>query len=191
MSLLLRLVMLTSLWLLGATVYAQTKPQPALTLTIIPTSYTTYSNQRSPQATISLEGDNSHFHVLLTNKSAKPVTIFEEWNSWGYFGLSFDITYPDGHKMHTVKAAQEWFKNAPTTTTIVPNGFYVFDVTFDTTWVNSIRRQPALPQGNACRLRAIYSIAPTKSLPLALDKRVVKAWTGTVKSAELPYIIWL
>ena len=107
---------------------------------------------------------------------------------WGYFGLSFDITYSDGHKVHMFKATRGWDKNFPSTLTLAPNGFYVFDVNLDTTWVNSIRLQPNSSQGIACRLRAIYSIAPIKT-PL-LDKEELSAWTGTVESAELPYTIW-
>ncbi len=184
MSTWLRLFVLTSSWLLGARVYVVAQDHPALTLTIVPT---TYATPRSPNAVISLIG-SKHFHVLLTNTSATPITLFEEWNSWGYFGLSFDITYADGHQVHMFKAARGWDKNFPSTLILAPNGFYVFDVNFDTTWANSIRLQPPSSQGIACRLRAVYSIAPIKT-PL-LDKEELSAWTGTVESAELPYTIW-
>jgi hypothetical protein len=141
-----------------------------------------------------MEGD-SHFHVLLTNVSTAPVTLFEEWNSWGYYGLSFDITYADGHKVHTYKTAREWQANYPSTITLAPKGFYVFDVNFDTTWANSIRLHPAkVQQGLECRLRAIYSIAPNKSkkgrLPSILELLDSSPWTGTVRSVEMPCIVY-
>lgn len=108
-----------------APVLAQTPAK--LTLQIVPT---TYSSLISPEPTIRFS-TSPHFHVLLTNTSAVPIALFEEWNSWGYYGLSFALTYPDGRTVRVVKASRMWKRNFPSTITLAPGGFYVFDVTLD------------------------------------------------------------
>jgi hypothetical protein len=165
--------------------FAQIKSSPnksKLTLTIVPTSY---AGGNSEETYIS-----NHFHVLLTNTSEQPINLFEEWNSWGYFGLSFEITYPNGRKVQSKKADRGWDKNYASTVTIGPHGFYVFDVDFETdpqtgdVWENSILREPRIEHGIQCRMRAIYSIAKDED---AIRKH---AWTGTISSPEGSYTIW-
>ena len=187
MQILLRLFVLTSSWLFAMTGCAVAHGKPALTLTIIPT---TYVNRDSLTAAISLEG-SLHFHVLLTNVSATPVTVFQEDNSWGYYSLSFDLTYADGRKERVGRAFRYWYKNFPSTITLPPKGSYVFEVNFDETWNTSIRLQPTQgQQGVTCRLRATYAIAPRKSPDPTLDFLKVSTWTGTIRSAEMPCIVY-
>ncbi|MBD2722684.1 hypothetical protein [Hymenobacter armeniacus] len=68
---------------------ARAQSAAALRLEIVPTNYASTASPRSAIAC-------GHFHVLLTNASAGPVALFEESNGWGYYGLSFDLTYPAG-----------------------------------------------------------------------------------------------
>lgn len=159
-----------------------TAQKPAdLSLSIIPISY---SRNYSPDAVISFDYTD-HFHVLLTNTSKVPVTLFEEWNSWGYFGLSFEISYPDGRTVRAVKKDRGWDKNFPSTVTIEPGGFYVFNVTLDPDiWENSLLQEKTSDHGTACRMRAIYTIEPSKY------SREKHAWTGTVESPERAFIFW-
>ncbi|MCB2377490.1 hypothetical protein LGH70_07850 [Hymenobacter sp. BT635] len=163
---------------------AQTKP--CLTLTIIPTTYST-NYSVSPVISFSHTGC---FHVLLTNTSEQPVNLFEEWNMWGHSALSFEIIYPNGQKTRSVRAKLIWDKNFPSTVTIAPHGFYVFNVTFNTdpkegdVWQNSPRSKESYDHGVSCRVRAIYSIESSKQATEA------KAWTGTVNSPVRSYIIW-
>lgn len=185
-SLLLRLCLLTSGWLLMISGPVRAQHQPALALTIVPT---TYSSRLSSEATISF-GERPHFHVLLTNLSAEPVTLFEEWNSWGYYGLSFELTYADGRKVAVAKGPRAWTRNFPSTITLAPQGYYVFEVSFDKTWVPAIRTEPYTGHGIACRLRALYTIGPTKEGLDYLTERDVHPWAGTVASEEKPYTVW-
>lgn len=188
MNFLLRFCLLTSGWLLGTVGQVGAQDRPALILTIIPT---TYSSRLSPAPTISF-GERDHFHVLLTNTSAEPVTLFEEWNSWGYYGLLFEMTYADGRKVRVSRGLRAWTRNFPSTITLAPQGYYVFEVSFDESWTHSVRTEPYAGQGIACRMRAIYTIAPLDSL----DKqhsflgRGVHPWSGTVTSDEQPYTVW-
>lgn len=157
-------------------------PDPSPTLTIVPSSY---ADRVFPHDLLELDEQRPRFHVLLYNPTDKPLRLFQEWNSWGYFGLSFDITYPDGRVVHSEKEPRGWDKNFPSTLTVAPYGCYVFEVTFDPTiWTNSLLLEKSGPHGRACRLQAIYSIA---SGPDALEEG---AWTGTIRSEERPYLVY-
>ncbi|MGI4871627.1 MAG: hypothetical protein ACRYFX_10665 [Janthinobacterium lividum] len=160
-----QLFLLIGILQLAASSVCVAQSSPAFTLTIVPTNYA----GGPERATISL---HKRFHVLLTNTSPDSLAIYEEWNSWGYYGLSFEITYPDGRKVASYKGLRYWTKNFPSTITIAPHGCYVFDVDFepDSTaggvWVNSIRKEPGFTQnGICCRMRAIYSIHDEKDPP--------------------------
>ena len=152
---------------------------PALTLAIIPTRY---ASQASAASIVFSE--RGHFHVLLTNRSAQPVALFEEWNSWGYYGLSFDMTYADGRRVQVAKQPRGWRRNFPSTVSLAPHSSYVFDVSLGPEWTNSPRAAPLLAQGMACRLRARYTIAPSP------ESKTQHVWTGTVASAENAYVLW-
>ncbi|TGE23722.1 hypothetical protein E5K00_00475 [Hymenobacter aquaticus] len=165
------------------------KPKPSLTLAIVPTSY---AGPVANSPMIVLNSADDRFYVLLTNTSDQPVKLFEEWNSWGYFGLSFEITYPNGQKVRSSKEERGWDKNVPTTVTIAPHGFYVFAVTMNNNpkngavWENSVLNYESKSDRAyiSCRMRAIYSIQRDKE---AIEE---KAWTGTVSSPEGSYIVW-
>ncbi|MGI4821713.1 MAG: hypothetical protein ACRYFV_10940 [Janthinobacterium lividum] len=179
----LRWCLLLSISLLGALCPAKAQNQPNLTLTILPT---TYASSGGAGPTISF--GRGHFHVLLTNTSAAPVTLFEEWNSWGYYGLSFELTVADGRRLQVSRKPRGWDKNFSSTFTLAPQGSYVFEVSFDQTWTNSPRQAPHTGEPLVCRLRAIYSIAPTEE-PLRPDP-TVHPWAGTVSSQEQTYALW-
>jgi hypothetical protein len=38
------------------------------------------------------------FYVVLSNVSKQPQTVWEDWNSWGYQAISFQLTTADGKK---------------------------------------------------------------------------------------------
>lgn len=172
--------------LLAATSRAAAQSQPALALTIVPT---TYSSLLSQEPTISFS-HRGYFHVLLTNISSEPVNIFQEWNSWGYYGLSFEITYPDGRRIWSTKKSRGWDKNFPSAITLAPHGYYVFAVDFGPEWVNSIRTEPKSDHGIKCKMRAIYSIEPTKDDMMVRLEGVEPVWSGTIGSEESAYTIW-
>lgn len=173
-------------WLLRAPCPALAQSTPELTLTIIPSSYGSGETPK-PEIWFTYRG---HFHVLLTNVSAHPLTLFQEWNSWGYYGLSFDITYPDGRKVHATRAPRGWDKDFPSTFTLAPHGYYVFEVSFDRTWLSSPRTEPTSGQGLSCRLRAIYSIARQEDDAHSFPPGAPLPWTGTVQSSEDAYRVW-
>lgn len=180
--------LLAASWLMSSACPVLAQSSSELTLTIIPSSY---SNHVPPKPEIWFS-HRGHFHVLLTNVSAHPVTLFQEWNSWGYYGLSFEITYPDGRKVQATRATRGWDKNFPSTFVLAPQGYYVFEVSFDRTWTPSLRTEPSGRQGLLCRLRALYSIARQENdtALLELEPGAPLPWTGTVQSTEESYTVW-
>ena len=152
------------------------------TLTIIPTRY---ADDVFPNDFLYGGGSRSLFHVILYNPSDKPLRLFGESYSWGYYGLSFDLTYPDGRVVHSEKKTRGWDQNFPDFTNIGPKGYYVFEVSLDPDlWTNSVLLEKSGMEGRKCRLRAIYSIRP--------DEHSVKlgVWTGTIRSEERAYIVF-
>ncbi|MBD2722683.1 hypothetical protein [Hymenobacter armeniacus] len=97
------------------------------------------------------------------------------------------------------KRTRPWTYNVPSTVTIAPGGYYVFDVDFDPkTWDNSplqerrtpVRQRP-VDGGARCRLRARYTITAPKPGDVRIRKPSgVPLWTGTVSSAEKTYVLW-
>lgn len=177
--------LLVSSWLLSLPI-VRAQRSPTLTLTIIPSSY---SSQGSAKPVLSFS-HRGHFHVLLTNVSPHPVILFEEWNSWGYYGLSFEITYPDGRKLLATRAPRGWDKNFPSTFTLAPQGYYVFEVSFDRTWTSSPRTASKSGDSVSCQLRAIYSIERQKGDEELVAPGVSTPWAGTVLSQEATYLLW-
>lgn len=164
---------------------AQQLPTPAPTLTIVPTDY----GRDVPQEPDISFGRYGHFHVLLFNPSSTPLTLFQEWNSWGYFGLSFDVTYPNGRHAHVAKKARGWDKNFPATLTVAPYGYYVFNVEFadllgEPVWDNLRPEDQGFKEGLRCRVRAVYTIEPSH------DSRRAGVWSGTIASEEGTYHVW-
>src|SRR5580698_2500044 len=56
----------------------------------------------------------THFHVIVSNTSDKPQRIWQEWNSWGYFGLTFEFTDEQGKNWIARKKPFEWTRNIAT-----------------------------------------------------------------------------
>jgi hypothetical protein len=177
---------LVASWLMSSSYLVNAQSAPELTLTIIPS---TYGNRDLTKPEIWFS-HRSHFHVLLTNVSAHPVTLFQEWNSWGYYGLAFEVTYPDGRKVITTRGPRGWDKNFPSTFTLAPQGHYVFEVSFDHTWTSSPRTEPTSGHGLSCRLRALYSIERQKDDDMLLEPGAPLPWAGTVQSKEEAYLLW-
>jgi hypothetical protein len=173
-----------------------------LSLTIVPSSYAqrmlfeSDKNETLDTAVLlSNEGNTENFYVLLTNTSDSSIKIWQDWNSWGYFGLSFEITYQDGTKEIMEQNAMGWNKNFPSYDVLAPLGHHIFEVNFnDTTFRSAIRpindgyrwkttlRKKEAP--TICKLKAIYKIGEDEM------SKMDGVWTGKVESVTSDYIIW-
>lgn len=53
------------------------------------------------------------FYVLLENTSDKPVGIYKQWSSWGYYSINFVVEEADGSIKKLGKRGRDWDKNVP------------------------------------------------------------------------------
>jgi len=96
-----------------------------LSLDIVPTPIQAQHGQRTlfPGAV---------FYVVMTNISVKPVNIYEDWSSTGFYTLSFEAKSVNGKTYNLQKGGvHSWTRNFPALFTIPPGGHYVFAVHFD------------------------------------------------------------
>ena len=122
------------------------------------------------------------FYVLLSNVSSQPQTIWEDWNSWGYQAISFELTTADGKK-HVVSVRQQGFtRNWPTTVVIEPGEHQVFVAHFDEWW----EIQPPISKMDEMpiTLKAVYEVSPTP------ESAQYKVWTGRLESDLQPALFY-
>jgi hypothetical protein len=154
------------------------KQPPALSVRIVP-DRAGDDGARS----ITLWQPSSHFNVVVTNISDKPVRLWREWCSWGYFALSFVVTDEAGKAAVVKKSPRDWDKNYPDWTELAPGDSMVFEVTFaEGTWTNS-----PLPAKNASlkvRMKAAFEVREDG------QSKKLNVWTGKVESPELSYTIY-
>ena len=124
------------------------------------------------------------FYVLLTNKSDKEQRFWEDWNSWGYRNLYFELTDSKGKTWLSKRGIMSWNMNAPSWFSLLPNETHVFAVTFPDNWENlpKVERPPTV-----VTMRAMYEISPdpgsaSSSVP---QSTVYHIWIGKVISDPL------
>ena len=117
---------------------------------------------------------NRDFYVLLSNVSKEPQIVWEDWNSWGYYSISFELTTNDGKKYILSKRDTGFTMNYPSTVVIEPGEHVVYPIHLDEWWEThpSIPKAPELP----ITLKAKYEISPTP------ESAQYKVWTGHVES---------
>jgi hypothetical protein len=126
------------------------------------------------------DGPKTHFHVVIRNATAKPKRIFEEWNSWGYGALSFELTDEHGVTKVARKGVKAWTMNGATSFTIPPREIAIIDVYFAdrTIWGESFWLPPGHPTGRVT-MKAIYEVRRD-----TFSKKH-DVWTGKVTSAPV------
>jgi hypothetical protein len=60
--------------------------------------------------------------VVLHVTGAKPVTVYERWNSWGAYQWGWEARLPDGSAWRFLNPQSAWKKNFPSTVIIAANG---------------------------------------------------------------------
>ena len=129
---------------------------------------------------------SSHFHVVIRNISSAAQRVWEDWNSWGYFALSFEISDESGKHWIAAKRKEIVFtRNFPSFETIDPGNVLVVDVYLgdDKTWAGFPLQKGQLKK---VQLRATYEV---RDSPEAKEMHV---WTGRIKSkaAEVTFVRW-
>jgi hypothetical protein len=114
------------------------------------------------------------FHVVLSNVSGQPQTVWEDWNSWGYQAISFELTTADKRNYVLSKRQQAFTVNFPSTLVIEPGEHEVYVIHLDEWWEThtSLPKTAELP----ITLKAIYEVSPTP------ESGQYKVWTGRIES---------
>ena len=126
---------------------------------------------------INLSREQSHFHVVVTNKSQQPQRLWETWNSWGYFNLRFEVADEKGKVLYTIeKSLREWSKNFASWVELAPGEQFVMDVDFarerwDLPFLKTKRRGDF-----TLRMRAVFENKTDG------DTKEHKVWTGKIAS---------
>lgn len=81
---------------------------------------------------IELRRSDPHISVVLQNTSSKPMNVFQEWNSWGAYNLTLEVTSIDGKVLDNPlvvgKGGMIWKANIPSAETIAPGDVLVREV---------------------------------------------------------------
>lgn len=134
-----------------------------------------------PYITIYIQPD-SHFHVVFTNLSDKPLNFMQDRNSWGYDALRFEADDNQGHRYVIQKPPVAWADNGPAFWTLKPGEHLVIDVNFGSK--EFLQKWVGLPEVNNSKftMKAVYEIHD-----VAAARQPV--WNGRIESQ--PITCWL
>jgi len=128
-------------------------------------------------------GGNTYFHVVVSNDSATPQRVWQEWCSWGYFGLKFEITDEQGNKSLAQKKLRPWEKNFPAFWTLQPRENLVIEV--HCADANIWQGFPWPAKGTqTVTMQAIFEFAPDR------ESRENGVWTGRVVSKADKFVFY-
>lgn len=150
--------------------------KPAISVTI---PYGSHDSLR-PFRPYSRHGNN--FFVLLTNVSKKPVRVWQEWCSWGYYSLKFEAFGEDG-KRHLIKRKPtSFYANFPDCVELPPGESVVWRVELDPSeWVDL--SWLATNKVEHVKLRAIYSVDTDE------ESKRYDVWVGCSSSRMYDFIL--
>ena len=122
------------------------------------------------------------FHVLLTNVSRRPVRVWQEWCSWGYYSLQFEVFGEDGKRHLLRKNRTSFYANFPDYVELLPGGSVVWRIELypseweDLSWLPTDRVEHV-------KLRAIYRVTADE------DSKQYGIWTGHSSSGTYDFIL--
>jgi len=123
------------------------------------------------------------FHVLITNTSGQPQNIWKAWNSWGYYGLSFEVTDEHGKTWTVHKGEHIFGPDGPDYWTIDPHESLVIDVDYSSAeWEEGF--PPSTKEPRIFTMRAIFEIKPDGA------SKKYSVWTGRVVSKVGTYTLY-
>jgi hypothetical protein len=118
-----------------------------------------------------------HFYVLITNVSEKTQRIWQDWNSWGYNTLTFELTDDKGQKVTATRPpTASWTMNSPTWWVLAPGETHVFEVYFadPEQWTNFPMPPAGEPQ--LYTVRAVYKTSESQ------ESKQHAVWIGDIVS---------
>ncbi|MEO6846616.1 MAG: hypothetical protein ABI443_04355 [Chthoniobacterales bacterium] len=130
--------------------------------------------------TIQIENENAaEFYVVLTNISKKSQNVWEYWNSWGYYNLSFKFTLKDGKSFKIVRRPHSFRRNFPSVYLIPPGEHQVYAIRLDKEW--EITPEFSLKGETPVTFKVIYD---TYEIPVEPEMLKYNIWMGRLESKE-------
>lgn len=125
----------------------------------------------------------THFHVIVSNSSEKTQRIGQEWCSWGYFGLTFELTDERGKKWVAKKKPRDWTRNFPAWWTLRPHESLVLDVHLGDadTWEGFPRPEHG---SQTVTMQAVFEFKPDD------ESRTHAVWTGRIVSKAGTFVFY-
>ncbi len=164
---------------------------PAEEKPVAPLSIAVVIPKKGNTRSITCWNENSHFHVVLKNESDTSINLWEEWNSWGYFGLSFVVKDETGKEHIMKKKMRGWDKNAPTTVTLDPGDMYVFDVRYQgEEWEGAKFPYGKDIQRRRSKMIPFYHIKAVYEIREDENSKKQKVWTGRIESEEVKTAVY-
>ncbi|MCB1086592.1 MAG: hypothetical protein KDM63_06075 [Verrucomicrobiae bacterium] len=129
---------------------------------------------------ISVGDDPRSFFVIFRNISTVEQKVFEQWNSWGYRNISFEIS--EGKRRYNlILKPQSFTRNFPSIYLVPPGENMVFRFTFDSNWENL----PELPNGETeVSINVIYKCTASD------ESKKQGVWAGKIRSDEYKQKLW-
>lgn len=122
----------------------------------------------------------SHFHVVVRNVSAKPVTIWQEMNSFGYDNLSFEYIDKDKKEGVPHKKKMEFIQNNPDPVTLAAGEEMIREVYFGSVAWKGF----PLPDAGKTAIVSMRAVFRIDDSPAAKKYGV---WTGKITSKFRDY----
>ena len=119
---------------------------------------------------------DKNFHIVLRNVSDKPQNIWQDWVSWGYFALSFELKDESGKTWVAKKILAAFNQNGPMFWTLKPNEYLVIDVCLADDQKSDWQKWKGFPHNQAVSMRAIFEIQEDG------ESKKHSVWTGRVVS---------
>lgn len=133
---------------------------------------------------LALSGNDATLSVVAMNASDKPMKLWRDWCSWGYYNVTlefYDEHAVGGAKTWMVgKADRVWRKNYPDAAEVAAGGSVIFTVS-----LTSLKDTDFLAKydGKKIKMRVHYAI------PADADTKQNGVWTGRVHSMYQEYTI--
>jgi hypothetical protein len=132
----------------------------------------------------------SRITVQLTNVSTKALRLFEDWNSWGYYQLSFRVTLKNREEVMLHRGSKEWTMNYASTVLLGPGESYELkpEEFGDRHWPGSAKLKGEGP----ISIRAVYKSSSGEVLKSGIKQlrdanHRQELWLGTAESAPIPF----
>jgi hypothetical protein len=132
---------------------------------------------------------NNNFYVLLTNVSSKPVRVWQEWCSWGYYSLQLEVFEQDGTEHLLKKKPTNFLANFPDFVELEPGGSVVWKVDIEPSVWEGLSWLPT-NRAERVKLKAIYKVKTAENdednRDLGVDRMGI--WTGTASSKLYDFV---